>query len=291
MNSQPIGLFDSGVGGLTVVREMQAHLPGELLCYFGDTARVPYGVKSAETVTRYSLEITQFLITHDVKMLVIACNTASSVALDAVRSVFDGPVLGVVEPGVRAAVSVTRNGCIGIIGTRSTISSGSYQSRLLEHDPGLHIAAAACPLFVPLAEEGWFDSPISRDIAKAYLQPLLDEGIDTLILGCTHFPLLAPLIQSVAGDGVVLVRSADEVTREVSSTLEKLDLRSERRTRKDLFYASDDISGFEKLYRQICNQPHAGFVEAGSQFFEFVQQIPQFRERIHSDPQTWFEPL
>lgn len=284
----PIGIFDSGVGGLTVVQQLQRSLPHELLCYFGDTARVPYGVKSAETVTRYSLEITRFLSTHQVKAIVIACNTASSLALEAVQALYDGPVIGVVEPGVRAALNATRNGRIGIIGTRSTITSQAYQKRLHAHNPAVRTFAEACPLLVPLAEEGWFTHPVSRTIVEQYLTPLLEQQIDVLILGCTHFPLLADLIQSVAGDSIRLVSSAEEVTREVQATLAAQHLLAPGRLHHDLFYASDDIRGFQDLGRMIGTREPASYMEVNADFFTFIQQLPDFQTRIHADPASWF---
>lgn len=291
VSSAPIGIFDSGIGGLTVARCLQEKLPSETLCYFGDTARVPYGTKSAETVTRYSLEIARFLLSHNAKILVAACNTVSTTALDAVREVFPGPVIGVVEPGVRAAMQATRNGRIGVIGTRGAINSGSYQKRLMAQEPTLRVIAQPCPLFVPLAEEGWTDDRITYEVAKRYLDPLLKESIDVLILGCTHFPLLTDVIQEVMGDGVILINSAQEVTREVHQTLRELGSLSPQKQWQDLFYASDDIAGFERLYRRICGDISASFVEAPSDFFAIVQEVHRYRGRIFADQLQWFQPI
>lgn len=289
--SAPIGIFDSGIGGLTVVQSLRERLPKELLCYFGDTARVPYGTKSADTVKRYSLEIANFLKSHHVKIIVVACNTVSSVALDAVADFFTQPVLGVVEPGVQAAIQTTRNGRIGVIGTKSTIRSGAYQNRLKQHDKALYVVSQACPLFVPLAEEGWENDPITFDIAKRYLTPLVESNLDTVILGCTHYPLLTNVIQQVMGESVTLVSSADEVSREVAATLERMDAFAREKTCKDLFYASDDIAGFQALYQKIFGDTHASFIEASSGFFTIVQEAYRYPGRVFADPVQWFDSI
>jgi len=288
--NRPIGIFDSGIGGLTVARALRKLLPKETLCYFGDTARVPYGAKSPETVKRYSLEITRFLISHNVKMIVVACNTVSSVSLPQIREQFNGPVIGVVEPGVRAAISVSKSHRIGVIGTKSTIQSGAYQKRLLEKNKSLHIIAQACPLFVPLVEEGWENDAITYDIAKRYLEPLVKDNLDAVILGCTHYPLIDHIIENVMGDTVQLVNSAEEAAIEVEETLKEHKLLSETKLLKDLFYASDDIEGFKRLYKRIFGDLHSTFVEAPSDFFSIVQQVHRFKDKLHTDPITWFEP-
>lgn len=288
---KPIGIFDSGVGGLTVVKALREIVPHETLCYFGDTARVPYGTKSAETIQRYSLEITRFLKSHDVKMIVVACNTVSSVSLPPIREQFEGPVIGVVEPGVRAAIQTTRSGRIGIIGTKSTIHSGAYQNHLLERKASLHVVAQACPLFVPLVEEGLEDDPITEGIVRRYLYPMMEEALDTVILGCTHYPLIAHVIQKVLGENVKLVSSADEAAKEVKETLAAAHQLSCRRRVKDLFYASDDIAGFQRLYERIFGNREATFIEAASDFFGIVQELHRFKSRLYVDPSSWFEPL
>jgi glutamate racemase len=203
-----IGVFDSGVGGLTVLHQLAELLPHEHLIYLGDTARYPYGTKSADTVRRYALENTEFLADKGIKMLVVACNTAAAVALDTLAERFDIPVVGVIEPGARQAVKQTRNRKIGVIATEGTIASGSYTRTLRQLSPDLEIYTRACPLFVPLAEEGWTDNEIAQRTAQLYLTSLKRSGIDTLLLGCTHYPLLAPIIGGVMGDGVTLVDSA-----------------------------------------------------------------------------------
>jgi glutamate racemase len=206
-----IGIFDSGVGGLTVLRELRRRLPAEEFVYLGDTARLPYGTKSADTVRRYALNATAHLLGEGLKLLVVACNTASAEALDAVEDASPVPVVGVVEPGARAAIA-TGARRIAVIGTEGTVRSGAYQQALRQLDPGVIVEAAPCPLLVPLAEEGWGDHPITDQIAETYLRPLLDRGIDALILGCTHYPLLLPSLSRVAGPSVQLVDSATSVT-------------------------------------------------------------------------------
>lgn len=203
-----IGVFDSGVGGLTVLQQLTELLPHEHLIYLGDTARYPYGTKSAETVRRYALENTEFLIDKGIKLLVVACNTAAAVALDAVSERFEIPVLGVIEPGARQAVRQTRNRKVGVIGTEGTIASGAYTRALRSLASDLEIYTRACPLFVPLAEEGWVDNAVARSTAALYLTSLQRSGIDTLVLGCTHYPLLAAVIAEVMGEKVGLVDSA-----------------------------------------------------------------------------------
>jgi len=222
--TRPIGVFDSGIGGLTVVRELRAELPGEEILYFGDSARVPYGTKSPETVRRFTRECVAFLIRRDIKLLVVACNTASAVALPLLAGELTIPVVGVIEPGVRAALARTRRRRIGVIGTEGTIASGAYRRALEGSVPGVEIHERACPLFVPLAEEGWLDGDVPARVARAYLGPLAAGGIDTLILGCTHYPLLRSVIAAAAGEGVELVDSAAETALETAGLLARLDL-------------------------------------------------------------------
>jgi glutamate racemase len=213
-----IGIFDSGVGGLTVLHAILETLPREHLIYLGDTGRHPYGTKSAETVTRYSIESADFLCARGVKLLVVACNTASSVALPALER-YRVPVVGVITPGARAAVARTRNRRVGVIGTEATIGSGAYTSALRALDPALEIYSRPCPLLVPLAEEGWVEGEVPRRVIETYLASLQKSGIDTLVLGCTHYPLLKPLIADVMGPEVVLVDSAEETARDVAALL------------------------------------------------------------------------
>lgn len=215
----PIGVFDSGIGGLTVVRELTRQLPHESIVYFGDTARVPYGPKSPDTVRRYSREIAGFLQDQGVKAVVVACNTATAHALPALQAELPVPVVGVVAPGARAAVEATTRGAIGVIGTAGTIRSGAYERAIRELAPHAHVTARACPLFVPLVEEGWLDTPATRLIAAEYLAPLDAANIDTLVLGCTHYPLLKPLIANVLGPDVRLIDSAEKTAAQTAAEL------------------------------------------------------------------------
>ncbi len=214
--SRPIGVFDSGLGGLTVAAAVRRRLPRESILYLGDTARLPYGSKSPETVTRYSRRNIEFLSERGVKAVVVACNTASALALPGLAAAL--PTWGVIEPGARRAAEVSR-GRVGVIGTESTVRSGAYARALHAARPDLEVLSRACPLFVPLVEEGWHDDPVTEEVARRYLEPLLEAGIDTLVLGCTHYPLLAPVLARVAGPGVVLVDSAEAVAEAVASGL------------------------------------------------------------------------
>lgn len=227
LREKPIGVFDSGIGGLTVVRALRELLPNESIFYLGDTARVPYGGKSAATVERYSLEITAMLLAEDCKTVVVACNTASALALPRLEATTPVPITGVIRPGAQAAVGATRNGHIGVIGTRATIKSGAYERALLALDPAVRISARACPLFVPLIEEGWLQGEITDQIVRQYLAPLVADGVDTLVLGCTHYPLLREAIGQFLGDTVRLVDSAQNCATAVAHLLEKKDLRAD----------------------------------------------------------------
>lgn len=219
-SSAPIGVFDSGVGGLTVVREIMRQIPNERIVYFGDTARVPYGSKSKETVTRYSTQIVRFLKQQDVKAIVVACNTASAYAMDEIERESEIPVIGVVKPGAKAAIDATKNGLIGVIGTEATIGSQIYTRYIQEQDSRAEVLGKACPLFVPLVEEGLLNDPVTDEIAMRYLSSLIDSGIDTLILGCTHYPLIRATVGKVMGEEVTLVNPAYETARELRELLE-----------------------------------------------------------------------
>jgi len=244
----PVGIFDSGIGGLTVAHAVMRQLPRESVTYFGDTARVPYGPKSPETVRRYSLEIAAFLVEQHVKTLVVACNTATAHALPALRERLTIPVIGVIEPGARAAVGATRNGHVGVIGTVGTIKSGAYERALRALAPSLRITARACPLFVPLVEEGWVDHEATRLIAREYLAPLLREEVDTLVLGCTHYPLLKHVIADVLGPEVTLIDSAEETARETAAVLQDRRLTAKGdEVSAHRFIASDDPLMFLQL--------------------------------------------
>jgi glutamate racemase len=243
-----IGIFDSGVGGLTVLREIMQALPQEDTLYFGDTARVPYGTKSPETVTRYASEIASFLIKRDIKLLVVACNTASAVALPTLKRQLSIPVVGVIEPGARRAVEVTRSGRIGVIGTAGTIRSSAYTRAIKRLMPDAEVLTRACPLFVPLAEEGWVDNQVARLTAETYLQELKEAGVDTLVLGCTHYPLLKSMIADVVGGGVTLVDSAEETARTVAAILaDKKLLRPPSEKGNHNYYVSDIPAGFVRV--------------------------------------------
>ena len=219
MDGRPIGIFDSGIGGLTVVREMRRHAPGESLVYFGDTARVPYGTKSDGVVQAFAFQDTRFLMAQDVKMIVVACHTVSSIALERLKESFPIPIVGVVEPGVAGALAATRNRKIGVIGTRATVMSRAYERSISATDGGMTVVTQACPLFVPLVEEGWLDGDVTLRVAERYLEPLKRSGVDTLVLGCTHYPLLKPVLQHVMGEDVVLIDSAEETARSVRNRL------------------------------------------------------------------------
>ncbi|OGF14650.1 MAG: glutamate racemase [Candidatus Eisenbacteria bacterium RBG_16_71_46] len=216
---RPIGVFDSGIGGLTAVHELFRVLPSESIVYFGDTARLPYGSKSKETVTRFSLEIATFLVRRNIKCLVVACNTSSSHALDALQRRFEIPVIGVIEPSVRAALASSPGGRIGVVGTLATVGSGAYPAAIEKRLPGANVIARACPLFVPLVEEGWLDHPVTRMVAEEYLVELRNGHLESLILGCTHYPLIAPLIAEIMGPVVRLIDSGAEAARATAELL------------------------------------------------------------------------
>ncbi len=217
-HDQPIGVFDSGIGGLTVVRALIERLPFENIVYFGDTARVPYGIKSVETITHYAEQITEFLLQRNVKLLIIACNTMAAVAREAVTALSPVPVLDVIDAGARRAVADSHSRSVGVIGTLATINSNAYARAIHRYAADIRIFSQACPLFVPLVEEGWLDHPVTKLTAREYLSPLLAEHIDTLVLGCTHYPLLKAMIKGVAGPHIRLVDSADSMA-DITATL------------------------------------------------------------------------
>jgi glutamate racemase len=264
----PIGMFDSGVGGLTVLREVMKQLPNESTTYFGDTARVPYGSKSRDVIVRFSLEISQFLLQQKVKMLVVACNTASAFALSALRSRFDVPIVGVIEPGALAAVKTTSSGRVGIIGTEGTIESQAYTEAIRRLNPKIEVFGQACPLIVPLVEEGWLEKPVTVDIVKEYLLPLLENKIDTLVLGCTHYPLLKNILSRVAGDHVKLIDSAEETARAVHTALQENKLATHEKASSVLreYYVSDAPVKFAKTGARFLGKPLPGVkqVDIGS---------------------------
>ena len=253
MNNQPIGIFDSGMGGLTVVKEVIKLLPNEDIVYFGDTARVPYGPKSQDTIIRFSIENILFLLGHKVKIIIIACNTSSSVALHIAERNFKVPILGVIKPGAIEAVRVTKNKKIGIIGTRTTIKSGAYKKEIKKISEDIKVYGESCPLFVPLVEEGWLKEPVSEEIARCYLAPFRKLGVDTIVLGCTHYPLLKPLIKKVVGNGISLVDSAQQVARQAKEVLAQQGLTANRKTgrAKIKFFVSDEPENFSVQGRKF----------------------------------------
>ena len=259
-NESAIGVFDSGIGGLTVLQKIIETLPKENTVYLGDTARAPYGTKSVETVLRYSFENTEFLVQKGVKAVVVACNTSTAIALTQLRDSLSIPVIGVIEPGVRRAIKSTKNKKVGVIGTEATIQSGAYTRALKEADGGVEVYSRACPLFVPLVEEGWTDNDVVEMTVKAYLGSLKQSGIDALILGCTHYPLLKKAIREFIGSGVRLVDSAEETAREVETTLKKAVLT--RRNGKGIhsFFVTDAPDRFIEVGRRFLGEKVASAV-------------------------------
>ncbi len=253
---KPIGIFDSGVGGLTVVREVLNLLPEEDIVYLGDTARVPYGIRSPETVTRYAIENTEFLLSLGIKALVVACNTVSAIGLEELQKRVDIPVLGVLKPGARAAAARTRNRRVGVIGTETTILSSSYQRAINEIDPEIKVYGLACPLFVPLVEEGWTDGEVVKAIVSRYLEGLRHRDIDTLVLGCTHYPLLKGPIAEVCGEGVTLIDSAVETAATLKDVLltEGLLRDDENSLSKRLFFVTDAPERFRRIGERFLGE-------------------------------------
>ncbi|MCX6137567.1 MAG: glutamate racemase [Ignavibacteriales bacterium] len=248
IKNKPIGVFDSGIGGLTVVRAMLKRLPHENIVYFGDTARVPYGSKSPQVVREYAEDITKFLISKDVKMIVIACNTVSAVALDVVQKLTRVPVVGVIIPGAEAAAAATKKKRIGVIGTAGTIASNAYSNALKMIDPELQVHSRACPLLVPLVEEGWLNHAATEMIAKEYLFPLMTEKIDTLVLGCTHYPLLKDVITRVTRGMATLIDSGEATAGRVADVLQEHDIVNPSREHPNVqFFVSDTPSKFTEI--------------------------------------------
>ncbi|MFI5347450.1 MAG: glutamate racemase [Elusimicrobiota bacterium] len=250
--ASPIGVFDSGLGGLTVFKALARLMPEESLVYFGDTAHVPYGSKSPEAISRYSGEVAKFLAGRGIKLLVVACNTSSAWALPAIRRAVKVPVIGVIQPGARAALAASRGGRIGVIGTEATVKSGAYPKALKALSRRARSESAACPLFVPLVEEGWWTGAVVEAVARRYAAPLKKARVDTLILGCTHYPYLKPVLAKVLGPRVRLIDSAEETARETERALSELGLRAARgrRGRRE-FFASDAPERFARLGRRM----------------------------------------
>lgn len=259
MNERPVGIFDSGIGGLTVARAIYDRLPHESTIYFGDTARVPYGPKSPDTVRRYSLEILHWLVGQGVKAVVIACNTSTAHALDALRAASPVPVIGVIEPGARAAVAAAGPGAIGVIGTAGTIHSNAYARAIHALAPGARVEQQACPLFVPLVEEGWFSHPAAELIAEEYLKPVRDAGVNVLVLGCTHYPLLKPLLRRVMGENVALIDSAEQTALALERVLQEGGLEAPPdHLAQHRFAVSDDEPRFRQVGSRFIGERLSG---------------------------------
>lgn len=254
-NQNPIGVFDSGLGGLTVVKAIRNVLPNESIIYFGDTARVPYGNKSPELIKEYSLQITDFLLERGTKIIVVACNTATALALNTLQDKLDIPIIGVIKPGVDSALKLTQNNHIGVIGTISTISSGVYETELKSNNHSIEVASSPCPLFVPLAEEGWLNEQATKLIAKKYLGPINKANVDTLILGCTHYPLLKEVIQEVVSTEIKLVDSAQAMASETAKLLLNSGLLNDQNTKGDLkLFVSDLPARFETVASRFLGE-------------------------------------
>ena len=254
-DSRPIGIFDSGVGGLTVLNQLKKQLPYEQMIYVGDTARAPYGNKSQQLIQQYSQEISEFLISKNCKMIIVACNTASSLSLEYLRSKHSLPIEGVIEAGVEEAIKETTNNQIGVLGTHSTIQSGAYEIKLKEYQSNIHVTNQACPLFVPLAEEGWVEGEIPENIARVYLKPLIDSKVDSVILGCTHYPILKRTIYNVLPKDVKLVDSGEAVSQKVIQILSE----------KELMAPSDAYGHLECFVTDLPSQ----FSKVAKRFVDF----------------------
>jgi glutamate racemase len=263
-NSRPIGIFDSGVGGLTVFSEIRKKFPSEDLIYFGDTARVPYGPKSKNTVIEYSIQNARFLLSFQVKMIIVACNTSSAVAIKPLQELFPVPVIGVLQPGAELAAATTKNNRIGIIGTEGTINSGAYPLAIEKINKAIKSYSVACPLFVPLVEEGWQDHHVTKEIVSEYLAELLDKSIDTLVLACTHYPILKAVIKQVAGEDINLIDSAETLACYLESQINNMESTdspqngetgfTRQSAGKDYFYVSDNEEKFRKIASMILNK-------------------------------------
>ena len=270
---QPIGIFDSGIGGLTVLREILNLLPRENMIYLGDTARVPYGIRSSETVTKYAMENTEFLLGKKIKLIVVACNTVSAISLDILKKKTEVPVIGVLLPGAEAAIRSTRNKRIGVIGTETTIHSSAYHRAITSLDPDVEVIGVPCPLFVPLVEEGWTDGEVTRKVAAGYLDGLKESNIDTLVLGCTHYPLLKGIINDVMGDGITLIDSAVETARIIGDILKREGLlRRNNASPERKFFVTDTPDRFRKVGER--------FLGHKIEYIERVE-IPATKQTIH----------
>ena len=255
MDKRAIGVFDSGLGGLTAVRRLHALMPQENIIYFGDTGRVPYGTRGRDIITKYARQDVAFLRQFDLKSIIIACNTVSAIALDLLSEENDIPIIGTVDPACRRAMTMTQTGRVGVIGTAATIRSGAYEKYLHKKDGTLDLFTQACPLFVPLVEEGWTKDPITEEVARRYLAEILDKDIDTLIMGCTHYPLLRSLLRKVVGEKVTLVNPAYETSQALRRLLRELDLENpgndELGRQKYQFFASDGVERFNAFAHSV----------------------------------------
>ncbi|MBD3224128.1 MAG: glutamate racemase [Caldithrix sp.] len=277
----PIGIFDSGIGGLTVVKQLIKLLPDENLIYFGDTARIPYGSKSDRLVQQYALEDAYFLMQQDIKLLVVACNTASSIALDVLTDQLDIPVVGVVQPGAEAAARISKNNRVGVIGTTATINSGAYKRGIQKLNHQLEVYSQACPLLVPLVEEGWLDDYVTILALKKYLHPIMQQQMDTLILGCTHYPLLEQTIQNVVGPEVSLIDSGKETAKAVQHILVEHNMLNRRgRLGENQYFVSDIPAKFEEIGSRFLGQPLTNVQRINFEEFliELGERIPRINE-------------
>ena len=262
MDNRYIGVFDSGLGGLTTVKELKKVLPNENIVYFGDTGRVPYGSRSEETIVKYVIDDINFLLSYDIKLIIIACGTASTVALPIVKNMYEVPMVGVVEPSVKKATQATKNKNIGVIGTSGTINSGKYVQKIKDIDKSINVYTNACPLFVPIVENGYADTEIAKMVAQDYLNPLIEKDIDTLILGCTHYPILKNTVKDVMGDNVELVDSGAETAKYVSEFLSANDmLADEKQDKQYMYFVSDNTSNFSKIAGVFLGENIDGLVE------------------------------
>ena len=264
MDRRPLGVFDSGLGGLTAVRELRSILPSENIIYFGDTSRVPYGSRSSEILHHYARQDVHFLRSFDIKAILVACGTVSTTALPALQQENDLPILGVVDPACRRAAAKTRNKRVGLIATAASVHSGAYERTLRAIDPEIEVVSKACPLFVPLVENGRFrrGDVVIETVAREYLEPLHDQGLDTLILGCTHYPLLTEIIADIMGPDVTLINVGQEAAWEMKRTLERLELLSDSRQGETTLYASDRPDDFGFLAGQFLQQELQGTVRS-----------------------------
>ncbi|WP_352420290.1 glutamate racemase [Proteiniborus sp.] len=255
MDNRPIGIFDSGIGGLTVLKEIAEQLPHEDIIYFGDTARIPYGTKSRETIIKYAFQCIKFLLSKNVKAIVIACNTASALAYEEALQAFDVPILGVIQPGAKATINKTKNNKIGVIGTTATINSDAYQSSIRSLNKSAEVIGIACPLFVQIVEDGWEDTDVALITAEKYLMELKEHNVDTLVLGCTHYPILRYTLSKVMGEKVSLVNPAFETAKEIKNLLKQKDLLTDT-TDKPIYnyYVSDDPEKFRRIGGNIMNK-------------------------------------